>query len=291
MTTTRSSFRVPVYDYYYDPYYYRYKYWYPSYLDYDYSIYPYTSRYLARLEADEDLRRARRLRYLDLVERENLRASLRAKELNRSLKVDVDQKIQAVSTDVKTLSKSVSDLKQLSTTIDTIEKQSPIQIVQNFKTMVGYERRITTDEMGKYYADKQSVQRIIYLAFIETFKVVETLFDIVKSKSKLREKTVERVISRVRISSNDILKHSAEEALSSFVSKLTDVARKVQTTDYSILLERQLLASEYEVLDEHLYRRSFDSSYNTSRVKYFITPPLMSGSIVIVKGEAFTEAK
>ena len=40
-----------------------------------------------------------------------------------SLKVDVDQKIQAVSTDVKTLSKSVSDLKQLSTTIDTIEKQ------------------------------------------------------------------------------------------------------------------------------------------------------------------------
>ena len=25
--------------------------------------------------------------------------------------------------------------------------------------MVGYERRITTDEMGKYYADKQSVQR------------------------------------------------------------------------------------------------------------------------------------
>ena len=120
-----------------------------------------------------------------------------------SLKVDVDQKIQAVSTDVKTLSKSVSDLKQLSTTIDTIEKQrivlphldkytifwpkmydlwlphcvlhrvlhsvsfewnlksqkSPIQIVQNFKTMVGYERRITTDEMGKYYADKQSVQR------------------------------------------------------------------------------------------------------------------------------------
>jgi len=62
--------------------------------------------------------------------------------------------------------------------------------------MVGYERRITTDAMGKYYADKQSVQRIIYLAFIETFKVVETLFDIVKSKSKLREKTVERVISR-----------------------------------------------------------------------------------------------
>ena len=40
-----------------------------------------------------------------------------------SLKVDVDQKIQAVSTDVKTLSKSVSDLKQISTTIDTIEKQ------------------------------------------------------------------------------------------------------------------------------------------------------------------------
>ena len=122
------------------------------------------------------------------------------------------------------------------------------------------------------------------MAFIETFKVVETLFDIVKSKSKLREKTVERVITRivvhlfilnilknmsgstsltcqynlfttikrVRISSNDILKHSAEEALSSFVSKLTDVARKIQTTDYSILLERQLLASEYEVLDEHL---------------------------------------
>ena len=59
-------------------------------------------------------------------------------------------------------------------------------------------------------------------------------------------------INRVRISSNDILKHSAEEALSSFVSKLTDVARKIQTTDYSILLERQLLASEYEVLDEHL---------------------------------------
>ena len=59
-------------------------------------------------------------------------------------------------------------------------------------------------------------------------------------------------ITRVRISSNDILKHSAEEALSSFVSKLTDVARKIQTTDYSILLERQLLASEYEVLDEHL---------------------------------------
>jgi len=291
MTTTRSSFRVPVYDYYYDPHYYRYKYWYPSYLDYDYSIYPFTSRYLTRLEADEDLRRARRLRYLDLVERENLRASLRTKELNRSLKVDVDQKIQAVSTDVKTLSKSVSDLKQLSTTIDTIEKQSPIQIVQNFKTMVGYERRITTDEMSKYYADKQSVQRIIYLAFIETFKVVETLFDIIKSKSKLREKTVERVLSRVRISSNDILKHSSEEALSSFVSKLTDVARKIQTTDYSILLERQLLASEYEVLDEHLYRRSFDSSYNTSRVKYFITPPLMSGSIVIVKGEAFTEPK
>ena len=74
---------LQVYDYYYDPYYYRYKYWYPSYLDYDYSIYPYTSRYLARIEADEDLRRARRLRYLDLVERENLRASLRAKELNR----------------------------------------------------------------------------------------------------------------------------------------------------------------------------------------------------------------
>jgi hypothetical protein len=260
-------------------------------LDYDYSIYPFTSRYLTRLEADEDLRRARRLRYLDLVERENLRASLRTKELNRSLKVDVDQKIQAVSTDVKTLSKSVSDLKQLSTTIDTIEKKSPIQIVQNFKTMVGYERRITTDEMSKYYADKQSAQRIIYLAFIETFKVVETLFDIIKSKSKLREKTVERVLSRVRISSNDILKHSSEEALSSFVSKLTDVARKIQTTDYSILLERQLLASEYEVLDEHLYRRSFDSSYNTSRVKYFITPPLMSGSIVIVKGEAFTEPK
>jgi len=291
MTTTRSSFRIPAYDYYYDPYYYRYKYWYPSYLDYDYSIYPYTSRYLARIEADEDLRRARRLRYLDLVERENLRASLRAKELNRSLKVDVDQKIQAVSTDVKTLSKSVTDLKQISTTIDTIEKHSPIQIVQNFKTMVGYERRIITDEMGKYYADKQSIQRIIYLAFIETFKVVETLFDIVKSKSKLREKTVERVLSRVRISSNDILKLSAENALASFVSKLTDVARKIQTTDYSILLERQLLASEYEVLDEHLYRRSFDSSYNTSRVKYFITPPLMSGSIVIVKGEAFTEAK
>ena len=38
-------------------------------------------------------------------------------------------------------------------------QKSPIQIVQNFKTMVGYERRITTDEMGKYYADKQSVQR------------------------------------------------------------------------------------------------------------------------------------
>ena len=49
-----------------------------------------------------------------------------------SLKVDVDQKIQAVSTDVKTLSKSVSDLKQLSTTIDTIEKQRMVFSMKTF---------------------------------------------------------------------------------------------------------------------------------------------------------------
>ena len=55
-----------------------------------------------------------------------------------SLKVDVDQKIQAVSTDVKTLSKSVSDLKQLSTTIDTIEKQRIVlYYLENFTTMSG----------------------------------------------------------------------------------------------------------------------------------------------------------
>ena len=45
-------------------------------------------------------------------------------------------------------------------------RKSPIQIVQNFKTMVGYERRITTDEMSKYYADKQSVQRKAFHSII-----------------------------------------------------------------------------------------------------------------------------
>ena len=37
-----------------------------------------------------------------------------------------------------------------------------------------------------------------------------------------------------------------------FVGKVADVARKIQTTDYAILLEKPVLQSEYEALDEHL---------------------------------------
>lgn len=282
MTLSTKSFRIPEYDYplyshyydsYYYPSYYRYKYCYPSYLDYDNYIYPYTNRYLRRLEVEEDLRQSRRLRYLDLIQKP------KDINLNASLKVNVDVKAGLKK----------SEMQQETILRDMVEKQSPLQIVQNFKTVTGYERRLTTDELMKLYADKAAVQRIIYLAFTETFKVVESLFDILKSKSKLKEKTVERVITRVRVSSTDVLKLSAEPILGKYIEKVADVAIKIQTTDYSILLEKQLLKSETEILDEHLYRRSFDSSYNTSRVKYFISPPLMDNQIVLVKGEAFTQ--
>merc|ERR1711953_529728 len=273
MSITSKSFRIPVYDY---PSYYRYKYWYPSYLDYDRYLYPYTSRYIRRLELEEELSRSRRLRYLDLISKP------KDINLNASLKVDVDVK----EATLKKVEKS--EKQQESIMIDTLEKQSPFQIVQNFKTVTGYERRIATDEMQKLYSDKASVQRIIYFAFTETFKVVESLFDIL-SKSKLKEKTIQRVISRVRIGSDDILKYSAEPILGKYIEKVAEVAYKIQTTDYSILLEKQILKSETEILDEHLYRRSFDSSYNTSKVKYFISPPLMDNQIVLVKGEAFTQ--
>ena len=36
---------------------------------------------------------------------------------------------------------------------------SLLKVVQNFKTITGYERRITQDEMMKLYADRNAVQR------------------------------------------------------------------------------------------------------------------------------------
>ena len=71
------------------------------------------------------------------------------------MKVDVDVK----EATLKKVEKS--EKQQESIMIDTLEKQSPFQIVQNFKTVTGYERRIATDEMQKLYSDKASVQRIV----------------------------------------------------------------------------------------------------------------------------------
>ncbi|XP_048364829.1 mitochondria-eating protein isoform X2 [Sphaerodactylus townsendi] len=187
-------------------------------------------------------------------------------------------------------------------------------LVERFRDIYAQARLDAQTLLRSYIDDLEMVQRIIYVAAVESFHAAKKAFRQFKMRVRKAlslsfsgtESVEDRVMDYI-IRQEDLydVQYSVNEVInamnihprisfppevdfimiSSLIRELCRVAFSMQTLDPPLDIS---FATEGELFNEYKYRRSFDSDFTAPLVAYHVWPTLMENDSVIVKGEVVT---
>ncbi|XP_015263192.1 PREDICTED: mitochondria-eating protein [Gekko japonicus] len=187
-------------------------------------------------------------------------------------------------------------------------------LVERFRDIYAQERLDAQTLLRSYIDDLETVQRIIYVAAVESFHAAKKAFRQFKmrvrkilSRSFSGPESMEDAVMDYIIRQEDLydVQSSVSEVIqamnihprisfppevdfimiSSLIRELCRVAFSMQTLDPPLDIS---FATEGELFNEYKYRRSYDSEFTAPLVAHHVWPALMENDSVIVKGEAVT---
>ncbi|XP_077158095.1 mitochondria-eating protein isoform X2 [Paroedura picta] len=187
-------------------------------------------------------------------------------------------------------------------------------LVERFRDIYAQERLDAQTLLRSYIDDLEMVQKIIYLAAVESFHAAKKAFR--QFKMRVRKtltrnypgpESMEDTVMDYIIRQEDLydVQSSVGEVIhalninprisfppevdfimiSSLIRELCRVAFSMQTLDPPLDIS---FATEGELFNEYKYRRSYDSDFTAPLVACHVWPALMENDSVIVKGEAVT---
>ncbi|XP_074524718.1 mitochondria-eating protein [Halichoeres trimaculatus] len=222
-------------------------------------------------------------------------------------------------------SRSPSPLPRLSRSSSPVRSESPTRaqltnssrharLVSRFSDLYAVERLEAQSLLRRYIADLEMVQKIIFIAVVESFQTAKLAYRKFKLRVRktlspshfgpesLEDAAVDYIVRNldlydVQSSVNDVINAmnvnprisfppEVDFALiSTLIREMCRVAFAMQTLDPPIDLG---FASDGELYNDSKYRRSYDSEFSAPLVMYHVWPALMEGDVVLVKGEAVT---
>ncbi|XP_037393538.1 mitochondria-eating protein isoform X2 [Pygocentrus nattereri] len=188
------------------------------------------------------------------------------------------------------------------------------RLVSRFSDLYATERLEAQSLLRRYIDDLETVQRIIFIAAVESFqaaklayrqfklRVRKTLSPTHVGPESLEDAVVDYIVRNldlydVQTSVNDVINSMNVNPrisfppevdfvlISSFIREMCRIAFSMQTLDPPLDLA---FSSDGELYSDVKYRRSYDSEFTAPLVVYHVWPALMEGDSVIVKGEAVT---
>ncbi|XP_061895414.1 mitochondria-eating protein isoform X2 [Entelurus aequoreus] len=138
-----------------------------------------------------------------------------------------------------------------------------LRVVSRFNDLYAAERKEAESQLQNYISNSDTVQRIIFIAMVESFKTAKLAYRLLKLRTR---KTLAAIHPGPENLEDIILEYMVKNQDLHDVQSSADVGRNTNT-----------------------YRRSRDSDVSVQRVSYHIWPALMQGSTVRTKGEAVTK--
>ncbi|XP_074085560.1 mitochondria-eating protein isoform X6 [Macrotis lagotis] len=201
----------------------------------------------------------------------------------------------------------------LSTRLSTISRKA--NLLARFSDAYA-QARLEAQSLLKRYIDKmETVQRIIYIATVESFHVAKMAFRHFKIRVRktltptcIGSETLEDIVMDyivchldlydVQSSINDVIRAMNVNPkisfppevdfiiISSFIKEICCIAFAMQTLEPPLDIA---FGADGEIFNDNKYRRSCDSDFTAPLVFYHVWPALMENELVIMKGEAVTK--
>ncbi|XP_008405708.1 mitochondria-eating protein isoform X2 [Poecilia reticulata] len=214
------------------------------------------------------------------------------------------------------LSRSASPLRSTSPTRAQLTNSSRhARLVSRFSDLYTMERLDAQSLLRRYIPDLEMVQRIIFIAVMESFQKAKLAYRQFKQQVRktlsashfgpesLEDAAVDYIVRNLDLYdvlcsvSNVIIAMNKNPQISfppevdfrlicPLIRETCRVAFAMQTLDTPLDL---VYGSSGELFNNTKYRRSFDSDFSAPLVAYYVWPALMDGSTVVVKGEAVTK--
>ncbi|XP_026202241.1 mitochondria-eating protein [Anabas testudineus] len=222
-------------------------------------------------------------------------------------------------------SRSPSPLPRLSRSSSPIRSESPTRaqltnssrharLVSRFSDLYAVERLEAQTMLRRYIDDLEMVQKIIFIAIVESFKTAKLAYRQFKLRVRktlsashfgpesLEDAAVDYIVRNldlydVQASVNDVISAMNVNPrisfppevdfvlISALIRETCRVAFAMQTLDPPLDLA---FSTDGELYNDNKYRRSYDSEFTAPLVLYHVWPALVEGNAVIVKGEAVT---
>ncbi|XP_028300325.1 mitochondria-eating protein isoform X2 [Gouania willdenowi] len=188
------------------------------------------------------------------------------------------------------------------------------RLVSRFSDLYAVERLDAQTLLRRYISDLETVQKIIFIATVESFKTAKLAYRQFKQRVKntlsvshdgpegLEAAAVDYIVRNldlydVQASVNNVINAMNVNPrisfppevdfvlISALIRETCLVAFAMQTLDPPLDLA---FASDAELFSDSKYRRSCDSEFTAPLVIHYVWPALVQGTTVIVKGEAVT---
>ncbi|RXN15184.1 mitochondria-eating isoform X2 [Labeo rohita] len=222
-------------------------------------------------------------------------------------------------------SRSPSPLPRRSRSVSPVRGESPTRaqltsssrharLVSRFSDLYATERLESQSLLRRYIDDLETVQRILFIAVVESFQAAKLAYRQFKSRVRktlssthigpesLEDAVVDYIVRNldlydVQTSVNDVINAMNVNPrisfppevdfvlISSFIREACRIGFAMQTLDPPLDLA---FSSDGELYSDVKYRRSFDSEFTAPLVAYHVWPALLEGDAVILKGEAVT---
>lgn len=188
------------------------------------------------------------------------------------------------------------------------------RLVERFSDLYAQERLDAQSLLRSYVDDLEMVQRIIYVAVVESFHAAKMAFR--QFKMRVRKtlslncsgpEALEDMVMDYIVRQEDLydVQSSVSEVIramninpkisfppevdfiiiSGLIRELCRLAFSMQTLDPPLDIS---FGTDGELFSEYKYRRSYDSEFTAPLVAYHVWPALMEDDSVLVKGEAVT---
>ncbi|XP_077573408.1 mitochondria-eating protein isoform X1 [Stigmatopora nigra] len=190
-----------------------------------------------------------------------------------------------------------------------------LRVVSRFNDLYNVERKEAQLQLQGYLNDLETVQRIIFIAVVESFKAAKLAFRLFKLRSRktlaschFGPESLEDTVVDYIVRNQDLydVQNSVEEVLSAMnlnprigcipkvdfsvasplIREACKLAFTMQTLDPPVDLA---FASNGELYINNKYRRSHDSDVSAQLVSHHVWPALMQGGTVRAKGEVVTK--
>ncbi|KAM3620507.1 uncharacterized protein V6R79_024653 [Siganus canaliculatus] len=222
-------------------------------------------------------------------------------------------------------SRSPSPLPRLPRTSSPLQSESPTRaqltnssryarLVSRFSDLYAVERLEAQNLLRRYISDLEMVQKIIFIAVVESFKTAKLAYRQFKLRVRktlspshygpesLEDSAVDYIVRNldlydVQATVNDVISAMNLNPrisfppevdfviISALIRESCRVAFAMQTLEPPLDLA---FASDGELYNDSKYRRSYDSEFTAPLVMHHVWPALMEGDAVVVKGEAVT---